>query len=135
MLHAMLVAAGLNSRLCGNIGSPVLDVLGEPADLLAVELSSFQLYWAPSLRPEAGVVLNIAEDHLDWHSTLADYAAAKAGVLRGRVETVRKPLPRATLGELMRPGTCHRRGLGGIADQPTGSVPRRCCTPCSSPQA
>jgi len=85
MLHAMLVAAGLNSRLCGNIGSPVLDVLGEPADLLAVELSSFQLYWAPSLRPEAGVVLNIAEDHLDWHSTFADYAAAKAGVLRGRV--------------------------------------------------
>ncbi|MGB6765121.1 UDP-N-acetylmuramoyl-L-alanine--D-glutamate ligase, partial [Mycobacterium sp.] len=85
MLHAMLIAAGLRSRLCGNIGSPVLDALHEPADLLAVELSSFQLYWAPSVRPEAGVVLNIAEDHLDWHSSLADYAAAKAGVLRGRV--------------------------------------------------
>jgi UDP-N-acetylmuramoylalanine--D-glutamate ligase len=85
MLHAMLVAAGLNSRLCGNIGSPVLDELHEPADVLAVELSSFQLHWAPSVRPEAGVVLNIAEDHLDWHGTLADYAAAKAGVLRGRV--------------------------------------------------
>ncbi len=54
MLHAMLVAAGLNSRLCGNIGNPVLDVLDKPADLLAVELSSFQLHWAPSLRPEAG---------------------------------------------------------------------------------
>ncbi|HXO57837.1 MAG TPA: Mur ligase family protein, partial [Mycobacterium sp.] len=69
MLHDMLVAAGLDSRLCGNIGSPVLDVLHEPADVLAVELSSFQLHWAPSLRPEAGVVLNIAEDHLDWHAT------------------------------------------------------------------
>jgi UDP-N-acetylmuramoylalanine--D-glutamate ligase len=85
MLHAMLVAAGLSSRLCGNIGSPVLAELHEPADVLAVELSSFQLHWAPSVRPEAGVVLNIAEDHLDWHGTLADYAAAKAGVLRGRV--------------------------------------------------
>jgi UDP-N-acetylmuramoylalanine--D-glutamate ligase len=85
MLHAMLVAAGLNSRLCGNIGSPVLDELHEPADVLAVELSSFQLHWAPSVRPEAGVVLNVAEDHLDWHGTLADYAAAKAAVLRGRV--------------------------------------------------
>ena len=85
MLHAMLVAAGLDSRLCGNIGSPVLDVLHEPADVLAVELSSFQLHWAPSLRPEAGVVLNIAEDHLDWHATMDDYAADKAGVLRGRV--------------------------------------------------
>jgi UDP-N-acetylmuramoylalanine--D-glutamate ligase len=85
MLHAMLVAAGLNSRLCGNIGNPVLDELREPADVLAVELSSFQLHWAPSVKPEAGVVLNIAEDHLDWHGTLADYAAAKAGVLGGRV--------------------------------------------------
>jgi UDP-N-acetylmuramoylalanine--D-glutamate ligase len=85
MLHAMLVAAGINSRLCGNIGNPVLDELHEPAEVLAVELSSFQLHWAPSVRPEAGVVLNIAEDHLDWHGTLADYAAAKAGVLRGRV--------------------------------------------------
>src|SRR6202012_3069358 len=85
MLHAMVVPAGLGSRLGGNIGSPGLDVLHEPADVLAVELSSFQLHWAPSLRPEAGVLLNIAEDHLDWHGTLADYAAAKAGVLRGRV--------------------------------------------------
>src|SRR5271168_5000357 len=95
MLHAMLVAAGLDSRLCGNIGSPVLDVLHEPADVLAVELSSFQLQWAPSLRPEAGVVLNIAEDHLDWHATMDDYAAAKAGVLRGRVAVAGLDDPRA----------------------------------------
>ena len=88
MLHAMLTAAGLRSVLCGNIGSPVLDVLDQPAELLAVELSSFQLYWAPSLRPEAGVVLNIAEDHLDWHSTMAEYSAAKARVLNGRVAVV-----------------------------------------------
>jgi UDP-N-acetylmuramoylalanine--D-glutamate ligase len=85
MLHAMLTAAGLRSVLCGNIGDPVVDVLETPADLLAVELSSFQLYWAPSLRPEAGVVLNIAEDHLDWHHTMAAYTAAKARVLAGRV--------------------------------------------------
>ena len=88
MLQAMLTAAGRRSLLCGNIGSPVLDLLGEPADLLAVELSSFQLHWAPSLWPEAGVVLNIAEDHLDWHSTMADYTAAKARVLDGRVAVV-----------------------------------------------
>ncbi|WP_372514660.1 UDP-N-acetylmuramoyl-L-alanine--D-glutamate ligase [Mycobacterium seoulense] len=88
MLHAMLTAAGRRSLLCGNIGDPVLDVLDKPADLLAVELSSFQLHWAPSVRPEAGAVLNIAEDHLDWHSTMADYTAAKARVLRGRVAVV-----------------------------------------------
>ncbi|MGV0071078.1 UDP-N-acetylmuramoyl-L-alanine--D-glutamate ligase [Mycobacterium colombiense] len=92
MLHAMLTAGGRRSLLCGNIGDPVLDVLGddtdEPAELLAVELSSFQLHWAPSLQPEAGAVLNIAEDHLDWHGSLAAYAAAKARVLDGRVAVV-----------------------------------------------
>lgn len=85
MLHAMLTAAGLPSLLCGNIGSPVLDLLSRPSGLLAVELSSFQLHWAPSLRPAAGALLNIAEDHLDWHGTMAAYTAAKARVLRGRV--------------------------------------------------
>jgi UDP-N-acetylmuramoylalanine--D-glutamate ligase len=95
MLHAMLTVAGLRSSLCGNIGSPVLDALREPADLLAVELSSFQLHWAPSVRPEAGVVLNIAEDHLDWHSDLADYTTAKARVLTGRVAVVGLDDPRA----------------------------------------
>lgn len=88
MLHAMLTAGGRRSLLCGNIGEPVLDVLEEPAELLAVELSSFQLHWAPSLKPEAGVVLNIAEDHLDWHGSLTAYAAAKARVLDGRVAVV-----------------------------------------------
>ncbi len=107
MLYAMLSAAGRRAQLCGNIGSPVLDVLGEPAggsarldggerklgpphesDELAVELSSFQLHWAPSLRPEAGAVLNIAEDHLDWHGSMAAYTADKARALAGRVAVV-----------------------------------------------
>jgi UDP-N-acetylmuramoylalanine--D-glutamate ligase len=88
MLHAMLIADGRRAVPCGNIGNPVLDVLAEPSDLLAVELSSFQLHWAPSLRPEAGVVLNVAEDHLDWHGTLEDYASDKARVLNGNVAIV-----------------------------------------------
>ena len=88
MLHAMLVAAGRRAVLCGNIGNPVIDMLAEPAELLAVELSSFQLHWAPSLRPEAGVVLNVAEDHLDWHGSMDAYAADKARALDGRVAVV-----------------------------------------------
>ncbi|MEB3071037.1 UDP-N-acetylmuramoyl-L-alanine--D-glutamate ligase [[Mycobacterium] vasticus] len=90
MLYAMLTAAGRTAQLCGNIGDPVLDVLGEPheSELLAVELSSFQLHWAPSLRPEAGAVLNIAEDHLDWHGSMAAYTADKARALSGRVAVV-----------------------------------------------
>lgn len=85
MLAAMLTAAGLPAVACGNIGAPVLDVLDGPAEVLAVEASSFQLHWAPSLQPDAGVVLNIAEDHLDWHGGMTAYAAAKAQALTGRV--------------------------------------------------
>jgi UDP-N-acetylmuramoylalanine--D-glutamate ligase len=88
MLHAMLVAAGRRALLCGNIGDPVLGVLDQPAELLAVELSSFQLHWAPSLRPEGGVVLNVAEDHLDWHGSMDAYARDKSRVLDGRVAVV-----------------------------------------------
>ena len=57
-----------------SVGTPILTAVTEPDpyQVLAVELSSFQLHWAPSLRPEAGVVLNIAEDHLDWHATMDD---------------------------------------------------------------
>ena len=69
---------------------------GQPGEFLTIELSSFQLYWSSSLRPEAGVVLNVAEDHLDWHGSLADYAAAKARALDGRVAVVGLDDPVAT---------------------------------------
>ncbi|WP_280444529.1 UDP-N-acetylmuramoyl-L-alanine--D-glutamate ligase [Nocardia brasiliensis] len=90
MTHAILRAAGIPSVACGNIGLPILDALrrNPGPQVLAVELSSFQLHWAPSVRPEAGVVLNVAEDHLDWHGGLDAYAAAKARALFGRVGVV-----------------------------------------------
>ncbi|MFD3747554.1 UDP-N-acetylmuramoyl-L-alanine--D-glutamate ligase [Nocardia sp. NPDC058633] len=90
MTHSILRAAGISSVACGNIGLPILDALrrNPGPQVLAVELSSFQLHWAPSVRPEAGVVLNVAEDHLDWHGGLDAYAAAKARALTGRVGVV-----------------------------------------------
>ncbi|WP_307811012.1 UDP-N-acetylmuramoyl-L-alanine--D-glutamate ligase [Tomitella cavernea] len=90
MLHSILQAAGVASVACGNIGLPILDALAAErrADVLAVELSSFQLHWAPSVVPDAAVVLNIAEDHLDWHGGMDAYTRAKAQVLCGRVAVV-----------------------------------------------
>ncbi|GAA4891538.1 UDP-N-acetylmuramoyl-L-alanine--D-glutamate ligase [Actinomycetospora straminea] len=85
MLEAILRAAGEDTVACGNIGLPVVDALRAGHRVLAVELSSFQLEWSPSVRPYAGAVLNLAEDHLDWHGTMAAYAAAKARVLRGEI--------------------------------------------------
>jgi UDP-N-acetylmuramoylalanine--D-glutamate ligase len=90
MVEQIVAAAGRSVAACGNYGTPVLDILtrDERTDVLCVEASSFQLHWAPSLRPAAGVVLNVAEDHLDWHGGMAAYAVAKAGALRGRVAVV-----------------------------------------------
>jgi UDP-N-acetylmuramoylalanine--D-glutamate ligase len=85
MLAAILVAAGLDAVACGNIGYPVVDAVRAGRRVLAVELSSFQLHWSPSVVPDAGCVLNVAEDHLDWHGSMAAYAAAKAQALRGPV--------------------------------------------------
>ena len=89
MLHAMLTAAWpAQPAVRQHRQSRCSTCWPSPPTLLAVELSSFQLHWSPSLRPEAGVVLNIAEDHLDWHASMAEYTAAKARVLNGRVAVV-----------------------------------------------
>lgn len=85
MLEAMLVSAGLRAIAVGNVGVPVIDaVLAEPRyQVLAVEASSFQLHFSSSLRPVAGALLNLAEDHLDWHGSMGAYAAAKTKVFDG----------------------------------------------------
>ncbi|WP_037041309.1 UDP-N-acetylmuramoyl-L-alanine--D-glutamate ligase [Pseudonocardia halophobica] len=85
MLAAILRAAGLDAVACGNIGYPVVSAVAAGHAVLAVELSSFQLHWSPSVVPAAGLVLNVAEDHLDWHGGLDAYAAAKARALTGSV--------------------------------------------------
>jgi UDP-N-acetylmuramoylalanine--D-glutamate ligase len=82
MLAAMLAAAGHRSIAAGNVGTPILDVVAEPApyEIVAVELSSFQLYWSTTLVPLAAVLLNLAPHHLDWHDDLESYARAKSRI-------------------------------------------------------
>jgi UDP-N-acetylmuramoylalanine--D-glutamate ligase len=89
MAEAMLKAAGKNAVACGNIGYPVLDAVlkgqpggepGDPYEVLAIELSSYQLHWTASMSPLAAVVLNLAPDHVDWHGSYAEYLAAKGRV-------------------------------------------------------
>ncbi|MFB6891179.1 UDP-N-acetylmuramoyl-L-alanine--D-glutamate ligase [Kitasatospora sp. NPDC056327] len=87
MLASILTAAGRRTAAVGNVGVPVLDAVlaEEPYDVLAVELSSYQLHWAPSLRPYAAAVLNLAPDHLDWHGSMEAYAADKGRIYEGNV--------------------------------------------------
>lgn len=84
MLADML---GERGAAVGNIGVALHDamVATPRIDVLAAELSSFQLHWAPNLRPHAGVLLNLAEDHIDWHGSYANYGADKAQALTGAI--------------------------------------------------
>lgn len=78
---AMLVASGLRSAAVGNIGDPLCGAVGEEWDALVVEASSFQLRFVERFRAEAAVLLNLAPDHLDWHGSFEEYAAAKRRIL------------------------------------------------------
>jgi UDP-N-acetylmuramoylalanine--D-glutamate ligase len=82
MLAAMLAAAGHRSVAAGNVGTPILDVVADPQPypVVAVELSSFQLYWSTTIAPLAAALLNIAAHHLDWHDDIESYAAAKSRI-------------------------------------------------------
>jgi UDP-N-acetylmuramoylalanine--D-glutamate ligase len=78
--------AGLTTKVAGNISPAALDVLrevidaGELPQAWVLELSSFQLHTTYSLNPDAATVLNITQDHLDWHGSMAAYAADKARI-------------------------------------------------------
>ena len=82
MLESILRAAGLRAVAAGNVGTPIIEAImdPEPYDVIAVELSSFQLHWSSSIAPEASVCLNIAPDHVDWHGSYEAYRAAKGKV-------------------------------------------------------
>jgi UDP-N-acetylmuramoylalanine--D-glutamate ligase len=87
---ALCRSAGVNTAVAGNISPAALNELmrrvdlGDPPQVWVLELSSFQLETLQSLDPDAAVVLNVTDDHLDRYSGLDDYAAAKARIFRGR---------------------------------------------------
>ena len=78
--------AGLETRVAGNISPAALDVLREALNddklpqAWVLELSSFQLHTTFSLNADAATVLNITQDHLDWHGDMAAYALDKARI-------------------------------------------------------
>ena len=88
MCAAMLEAQGLNVFLGGNIGTPLSEYVlaraeGRPrADVLALELSSFQLQTCTTLRPRVAVLLNISANHLDYHKDMKEYIEAKMRLFR-----------------------------------------------------
>ena len=82
LVEQMLLSAGIRAVACGNIGKPILDAVRDPAEfeVLAVELSSFQLHYTNHIEPLASTVLNLAEDHLDWHGSMQEYGRTKGKI-------------------------------------------------------
>lgn len=83
MLQHVAQSLGINSQLGGNVGVPVLDTLCADAELLILELSSFQLETIYSLTPKVSCILNISDDHLDRHKTMEVYTALKQRIYQG----------------------------------------------------
>ena len=85
MLESILQHAGLRAVACGNVGLPVIEAALDPEgfEVLALELSSFQLHWTEHLDCDAAVVLNVSADHLDWHGGAEPYVAAKGRIYQG----------------------------------------------------
>ncbi|WP_028357738.1 UDP-N-acetylmuramoyl-L-alanine--D-glutamate ligase [Brackiella oedipodis] len=88
MVASMLAAAGFTVQAAGNISPSVLTALMAALEqeqlpqVWVLELSSFQMHTTHSLHPQASVVMNVTQDHLDWHVDMADYAAHKAALLQ-----------------------------------------------------
>ena len=80
----LFASANYDTQLGGNIGTAILSLSPPaPGRLHVIECSSFQVDLAPSLDPSVGILLNVTEDHLDRHGTLANYAAIKERLVAG----------------------------------------------------
>ncbi len=83
MVAAMLKSGGLKATACGNVGETVIEVVdrSDAFEVLVLELSSFQLHWSRQAQFVACAILNIADDHIDWHGSFDAYAKAKLTIL------------------------------------------------------
>jgi UDP-N-acetylmuramoylalanine--D-glutamate ligase len=84
LIAHLLDAAGFAAEAGGNLGQAILSLSPpRPGHAHVIECSSYQIDLAPTLDPSVGVLLNVSEDHLDRHGTLADYAAIKVRLVAG----------------------------------------------------
>lgn len=83
MVAAMLESGGVKATACGNVGQTVIEVVdrSDAYEVLVLELSSFQLHWSQQAQFVASAILNIADDHIDWHGSFDEYAQAKITIL------------------------------------------------------
>lgn len=79
-LTNFIVNKEYKSEKCGNIGIPPCSLLDKETDFFVCEMSSFQITYSPSIRPQIAVWMNFTPDHIDWHGGLDKYFEAKASL-------------------------------------------------------
>ena len=77
ILEHVLKKNNINVELGGNIGKPVLDLNLEKTPIVIIEASSFQLAYSKFVKPDYAILLNITNDHLDWHVSAKEYINSK----------------------------------------------------------
>lgn len=79
LIGHILATARMEHEVCGNIGTPLVTAArtAEPGSVLVAELSSFQLEFTTLFRPKVAVLLNLTQDHTDWHGGFDSYVGAK----------------------------------------------------------
>jgi UDP-N-acetylmuramoylalanine--D-glutamate ligase len=117
LIDVILRDAGITSVAAGNIGRPLLDAAGDDVDVVVAEVSSFQLaFITDAFAPDVAVLLNVAEDHLDWHGSVDAYVQAKAELFRHQTASgllvVNRDDPVALRLAADAPGRVERFGTG-----------------------
>ncbi|MFH1094485.1 MAG: UDP-N-acetylmuramoyl-L-alanine--D-glutamate ligase [Candidatus Omnitrophota bacterium] len=86
LLGNVFRAAGKRVVVCGNIGNPFSGEYAriKKADVVVLEVSSFQLEFVKSFRPRVSIILNITQNHFDHHRDMSEYVRAKANILKAQ---------------------------------------------------
>ncbi len=128
LLAHVLRAAGLTVCAAGNISPAALTALrdclraGQLPQVWLIELSSFQLVYTNSLRCDAATVLNISQDHLDWHGSMSAYVQAKAKLFElSRVQVFNRD-DTQVVGMLANPNALSTRGFSAHAPERAGDL-------------
>ena len=82
MLEKVLTENGFKAKAIGNIGLPVLDYIEESLDFSLIEVSSFHLKISNNLKSDVSTILNITEDHLDYHESFEEYFKIKNSIFK-----------------------------------------------------
>ncbi len=86
LIHHILKINKIKNKLAGNIGKPILKLKFNENFVYVIEASSFQLEYSKFVKPYCAAILNISEDHLDWHGTKKNYIMSKIKIFNNQTK-------------------------------------------------